>query len=194
MDNESRMTSTGSDSSLKSAHIDESGKQSAIYECEAKSIELLRSATDTKFAKGNAVNNTPEHVDTLTQFGLHKYNTTTTTTASTTPELTTMSNEPTITSNDQHALVRELPPLHLSEIYANEMKCESITGGISPINIVSVDEKSTKNDLTPGQDLLDWCKDMTCEYPGVKVTNLTTSWRNGMAFCALIHRFQPHLM
>lgn len=47
---------------------------------------------------------------------------------------------------------------------------------------------------TPGQDLLEWCKEMTKDYPGVKVTNLTTSWRNGMAFCALIHHFKPELI
>lgn len=47
---------------------------------------------------------------------------------------------------------------------------------------------------TPGQDLLEWCKEMTRDYSGVKITNLTTSWRNGMAFCALIHHFKPELM
>lgn len=50
------------------------------------------------------------------------------------------------------------------------------------------------NDRTPGQDLLEWCKEITKKYTGIKVTNLTTSWRNGMAFCALIHNFQPDLM
>lgn len=45
-----------------------------------------------------------------------------------------------------------------------------------------------------GQDLLEWCKEMTKNYAGVKITNLTTSWRNGMAFCALIHHFKPELM
>lgn len=49
-------------------------------------------------------------------------------------------------------------------------------------------------DSTPAQDLLQWCKDITANYPGVKVTNLTTSWRNGLAFCAIIHHFRPHLM
>ena len=47
---------------------------------------------------------------------------------------------------------------------------------------------------TPGEDLLQWCKDITCNYAGVKVTNLTTSWRNGLAFCAIIHHFRPDLM
>jgi hypothetical protein len=55
--------------------------------------------------------------------------------------------------------------------------------------------KSQQQKLTtPGQDLLEWCKEMTKNYSGVKVTNLTTSWRNGMAFCALIHHFEPSLM
>ncbi|CAH1187752.1 unnamed protein product [Phyllotreta striolata] len=54
--------------------------------------------------------------------------------------------------------------------------------------------KSQQKLSTPGQDLLDWCKDMTKNYPGVKVTNLTTSWRNGLAFCALIHHFEPDLI
>ena len=60
----------------------------------------------------------------------------------------------------------------------------------------------TKNDgnipklkeITPGQDLLEWCKEVTKDYPGVKVTNLTTSWRNGMAFCAIVHHFRPDLI
>lgn len=47
---------------------------------------------------------------------------------------------------------------------------------------------------TPGQDLLEWCKDITKGYPGVKVTNLTTSWRNGLAFCAIIHYFRPDIL
>lgn len=49
-------------------------------------------------------------------------------------------------------------------------------------------------DSTPGQDLLQWCKEITYQYSGVKVTNLTTSWRNGLAFCAVIHHFRPDLM
>ncbi|XP_018054621.1 PREDICTED: EH domain-binding protein 1 isoform X3 [Atta colombica] len=49
-------------------------------------------------------------------------------------------------------------------------------------------------EITPGQDLLEWCKEVTKDYSGVKVTNLTTSWRNGMAFCAIIHHFRPDLL
>lgn len=53
---------------------------------------------------------------------------------------------------------------------------------------------SKVQESTPGQDLLEWCKEVTKDYAGVKVTNLTTSWRNGMAFCAVIHHFRQDLV
>jgi Calponin homology (CH) domain len=49
-------------------------------------------------------------------------------------------------------------------------------------------------DKTPGQDLLEWCKDVTKNCENVKVTNLTTSFKNGMAFAAIIGHFRPDLI
>lgn len=41
------------------------------------------------------------------------------------------------------------------------------------------------------QMLLDWTKAMTQEYQNVEITNFSSSWNNGMAFCALIHHYYP---
>uniref|UniRef100_A0A9L0RNQ7 EH domain binding protein 1 like 1 n=1 Tax=Equus caballus TaxID=9796 RepID=A0A9L0RNQ7_HORSE len=45
--------------------------------------------------------------------------------------------------------------------------------------------------VSSSQSLLEWCQEVTAGYRGVRVTNFTTSWRNGLAFCAILHRFYP---
>ncbi|XP_075044859.1 EH domain-binding protein 1-like protein 1 isoform X3 [Mixophyes fleayi] len=39
--------------------------------------------------------------------------------------------------------------------------------------------------------LLRWCQEVISGYRGVRVNNFTTSWRNGLAFCAILHHFHP---
>nr|XP_032522225.1 dystrophin, isoforms A/C/F/G/H-like isoform X6 [Danaus plexippus plexippus] len=41
--------------------------------------------------------------------------------------------------------------------------------------------------------LLAWCRNHTQDYAGVKVENFTSSWSDGLAFSALLHRFRPEL-
>ncbi|XP_062850137.1 uncharacterized protein ehbp1l1a isoform X2 [Trichomycterus rosablanca] len=41
------------------------------------------------------------------------------------------------------------------------------------------------------QSLLEWCQKVTQGYKGVRITNFSTSWRNGLSFCAILHHFHP---
>uniref|UniRef100_A0A8D3E668 EH domain-binding protein 1-like protein 1 n=1 Tax=Scophthalmus maximus TaxID=52904 RepID=A0A8D3E668_SCOMX len=45
--------------------------------------------------------------------------------------------------------------------------------------------------VTSSQSLLEWCQEVTQAHKGVKITNFSTSWRNGLAFCAILHHFYP---
>ncbi|XP_076970122.1 F-actin-monooxygenase MICAL2 isoform X1 [Tamandua tetradactyla] len=50
-----------------------------------------------------------------------------------------------------------------------------------------------ESDVRPSK-LLTWCQQQTEGYQHVTVTDLTTSWRSGLALCALIHHFRPELI
>ncbi|XP_037064022.1 EH domain-binding protein 1-like protein 1 isoform X8 [Peromyscus leucopus] len=51
--------------------------------------------------------------------------------------------------------------------------------------------KAPPTPVSSSQSLLEWCQEVTKGYRGVCITNFTTSWRNGLAFCAILHRFYP---
>ncbi|CAL8399251.1 unnamed protein product [Boreogadus saida] len=48
--------------------------------------------------------------------------------------------------------------------------------------------------VSSSQSLLEWCQEMTQGYRGLKITNFSTSWRNGLAFCAILHHFHPEMI
>ena len=39
-----------------------------------------------------------------------------------------------------------------------------------------------------------WCQIVTEDYDSVNILNMSTSWRNGLGFCAIIHHFRPELL
>ncbi|XP_064181796.1 uncharacterized protein ehbp1l1a isoform X2 [Anguilla rostrata] len=61
-----------------------------------------------------------------------------------------------------------------------------------PATMSSPDVTMTGTDLVSSTlSLLQWCQEVTKDHKGVKISNFTTSWRNGLAFCAILHHFHP---
>ncbi|KAG0723210.1 Smoothelin [Chionoecetes opilio] len=62
-------------------------------------------------------------------------------------------------------------------------------GGGAPLFQLS--SQLTRSASTVKDMLLNWCQCRTRDYKGVKIENFSTSWNDGMAFCALVHHFYP---
>ncbi|XP_073514470.1 EH domain-binding protein 1-like protein 1 isoform X2 [Phyllobates terribilis] len=71
------------------------------------------------------------------------------------------------------------PPQTLGQQWSKEKKRLSQSAG-------QIGEEAPSTD-----SLLRWCQEVTSGYRGVRVNNFTTSWRNGLAFCAILHHFHP---
>ncbi|NWV58873.1 MICA3 monooxygenase, partial [Malurus elegans] len=85
------------------------------------------------------------------------------------------------------------PNINLHSIKASQVKDLYLVG------TVEVDHKRRSDNrlsIAPVvyEDLLSWCRASTAGYPGVAVTNFTSSWHSGLALCALVHRFRPDLV
>lgn len=52
-------------------------------------------------------------------------------------------------------------------------------------------KKQAQRTMSISNIVMDWVQEMTKDYEGVEIKNFSTSWSNGLAFCALIHKFNP---
>lgn len=88
------------------------------------------------------------------------------------------------------------PNLNLRAVTVNQVR--------DLYDVVAKEPARQKNDETDSQmpaglvdtqeELLRWCQEQTAGYPGVHVTDLSSSWADGKALCALVHSLQPNLL
>lgn len=85
-----------------------------------------------------------------------------------------------------HDIVDGNPSLNLGLIWTIILRFQ-----IQDITIEQVDNKETKS---AKDALLLWCQMKTAGYHNVNIRNFTTSWRDGLAFNAIIHKHRPDLI
>jgi len=78
-------------------------------------------------------------------------------------------------------------------LYLARKSEKSVNGGIFLVLQIS-DIVVGQEDLSAKEALLRWAQRTTHRYPGVKVLDFTQSWRDGLAFSAIIHRNRPDLL
>ncbi|KFO28650.1 NEDD9-interacting protein with calponin homology and LIM domains [Fukomys damarensis] len=89
------------------------------------------------------------------------------------------------------------PNLNLRAVTPNQVR--DLYDVVAKQPVPKKSDKPDTGDLTSGsagtqEELLCWCQEKTAGYPGVHVTDLSSSWADGLALCALVHWLRPSLL
>ncbi|XP_053618600.1 microtubule-actin cross-linking factor 1 isoform X38 [Plodia interpunctella] len=103
----------------------------------------------------------------------------------------------TLTRGEEKASAEDLArggrEVHRSAEHYRHVEMEATHPGPRKVKISDIVVGQEPN-VTAREALLSWARRSTAKYPGVRVTDFTSSWRDGLAFNALIHRNRPDLI
>ncbi|XP_035252208.1 protein-methionine sulfoxide oxidase mical2b isoform X2 [Anguilla anguilla] len=96
--------------------------------------------------------------------------------------------------------VTRYPNLNSSCVRPHQVKHLYITGELQPCSLERassvrrpVNLSRRESEVRPSR-LLTWCQKQTEGYRNVSVCDLASSWKSGLALCALVHRFRADLI
>ncbi|KAJ8308165.1 hypothetical protein KUTeg_013039 [Tegillarca granosa] len=93
-----------------------------------------------------------------------------------------------------HDIVDGSPRLTLGLIWTIILRFQIDLVVYTPIQDITIEETDNSETKSAKDALLLWCQMKTAGYSNVNVRNFTTSWRDGLAFNAIIHKHRPDLI
>jgi len=156
-------------------------------------IDSIESATKARTASYTRSSSTPTMVPTLSPIAENPTKPATFSSCASTQSSDTVSKESKTFHVEQVDSVEPAAPSPVS-ILTNKTPLPRQTRVFDSFNAANSSDPLAalvKNGGSKRNALLKWCQSKTTGYIDVDITNFSSSWNDGMAFCALLHTYMP---